>query len=250
MDSDEALATLLQMEEAPHYNAWLGRKFRPYLGHRVLEIGAGIGTITEQIAADRELLIAMEVEPRYVDRLARRFADRPNVRPYLSDVDRAAWDALSEERLDSVVLSNVLEHLQDDAGAVRNFRRVLPPEGRLVVFVPALPFLMGSLDRAVGHHRRYTPSSLRTVLENNGFRVERMEWMNLVGIPGWFLNGRVFKRRGLPPLQLKLYDRVAPLLAAAESRLSLPIGMSLLAVGRATGRHRPGVRNDVKRASP
>ena len=54
----------------------------------------------------------------------------------------------------------------------------------------------------------------------------------MVGIPGWFVNGRIFKRRAVPPLQLKLYDRVAPVLAELEDQVNLPIGMSLLAVAR------------------
>jgi hypothetical protein len=62
--------------------------------------------------------------------------------------------------------------------------------------------------------------------------VERLEWMNLLGMPGWFVNGRLFKKRSLPPLQLRLYDQVAPLLARAESHVRLPVGMSLFAVAR------------------
>ncbi len=103
----------------------------------------------------------------------------------------------------------------------------------MVILAPALPRLFGTLDEAVGHYRRYMPSSLRSVIEGNGFRVDRLEWMNLLGIPGWFLNGRVLRRRVIPAGQLRIYDRVAPLLARVESMFRLPVGMSLLAVARA-----------------
>ena len=73
------------------------------------------------------------------------------------------------------------------------------------------------------------------MLEGNGFEVETLEWMNLVGVPGWFMNSRVMRRRSVPKLQLKVYDRLAPLFAKAESRVKLPVGMSLFAVARATG---------------
>ena len=66
-----------------------------------------------------------------------------------------------------------------------------------------------------------------------GFTVEKLEWMNLVGIPGWFLNGRILKRRVIPAGQVRIYDRIAPLLARVESLFRLPVGLSLLAVGRA-----------------
>jgi SAM-dependent methyltransferase len=229
----QAMATLERMDGAHHYNAWIGRQFRPYLGRRVLEVGAGLGTITREIESGRELVVALEVEQAYVERLRHRFQDKPHIRPYLSGVELADWQRLKSEQLDTVVLSNVLEHVEDDAQAVRNFREVLDPGGRLVLWVPALPRLFGALDEAVGHYRRYTQASLRAVIESNGFALERSDWMNLVGIPGWFFNSVVLRRRVMPPLQLRAYDAVAPLIAEVESFLRLPIGLSLLAVARA-----------------
>ncbi|HLL52144.1 MAG TPA: bifunctional glycosyltransferase/class I SAM-dependent methyltransferase [Myxococcaceae bacterium] len=234
-NAHEGYNTLLRMEGAPNYNAWIGRRLREHLGRRVLEVGAGIGTITRQIESGRELLVALEVDPFYVERLKNLFRGKPHVRPYLSDVALADWESLRAERIDSIVLSNVLEHIPDDVGAVRRFGQVLQPGGKLVVLVPALPQLYGAIDQAVGHHRRYTPATLRRALEAGGFEVEQLSWMNLVGIPGWFLNARVFKRRAVPPLQLRLYDRLAPLLAEAESRVRMPVGMSLFAVARLGG---------------
>jgi SAM-dependent methyltransferase len=230
----EGYTTLERMDGATNYNAWLGQRFREHMGRRVLEIGAGIGTITEKLEPGLELLIALEVDRFYVDRLKNKFRGKPHVRPYLSDVALADWESLKAERLDTIVLSNVLEHIPDDAMAVRRFRQILSPGGRVLVLVPALPQLFGAIDEAVGHHRRYTQAGVREVLENNGFEVERLEWMNLVGIPGWFMNSRVMRRRSVPKFQLKVYDRIAPLLARAESQVKLPVGMSLFAVARAT----------------
>src|SRR5205823_594100 len=153
--------------------------------------------------------------------------------PYLSDVALADWEKLREERIDSIVLSNVLEHIEDDAGALRRFRQILAPGGRVIVLVPALPAIFGAIDEAVGHFRRYTKTGLSLLIESEGFEVEHLEYMNVAGIAGWFVNGRVLKRRTLPPLQLRLYDQVMPLVAEAEARIGkLPIGMSLFAVAR------------------
>jgi SAM-dependent methyltransferase len=198
-------------------------------------VGAGIGTMTGQLAPGRELLVALEMDPFYVERLRNRFRGNPHVRPVLSGVEQADWARLAGEGFDTVVLSNVLEHIEDDVGALRNLRSVLPPGGRLVLFVPALQAVFGGLDEAVGHHRRYEAPQLRAVMEAAGFDVEHLRWMNLLGIPGWFLNSRLLRRRAMPPLQLRLFDAVAPLLASAESRVELPIGLGLFAVGRARG---------------
>jgi SAM-dependent methyltransferase len=228
----EGYTTLARMDEAPNYNAWIGRRIRPYLGRRVLEVGAGIGTISREIESQCELLLALEVEEFYVEKLKALFQGRPNVQPILSGVERADWARLAKERIDSIVLSNVLEHIADDSQAVQNFFQVLQPGGNLVLLVPALPALFGSMDEAVGHHRRYTAETLRTVLEQAGFTIEKLEYMNLVGIPGWFVNSRIFRRRAVPPLQLRLYDFFAPALAEIESRVRVPFGMSLFAVAR------------------
>ena len=229
----EAYNTLALMDQAPRYNAWLGRRLRAHLGPRVLEIGAGIGTITRELLPDRELIIALEADAFYFERLTNLFRNDPRVQLVHAPVEATDWDGLAKERLDSVVLSNVLEHIEDDAQAIVRFRQVLTPGGTLVTLVPALPALYGSIDQAVGHFRRYTPDTLRHVIEAGGFRLESLEWMNLLGIPGWFLSGRVLKRRSVPPLQLRVYDRIAPLLAKAESAFRLPVGMSLLAVATA-----------------
>jgi SAM-dependent methyltransferase len=234
-NAHEGYSSLERMDGATRYNAWLGQRFRAHLGRRVLEIGAGIGTITRQLEPGLELLVALEVDRFYVERLKNMFRGKPHVRPYLSDVALADWEALKAERLDTIVLSNVLEHIPDDGAAVRRFRQLLPVGGKVVVLVPALPRLFGAIDEAVGHYRRYTPETLRKVLEENGFAVETLEWMNLLGIPGWFMNSRVLRRRAVPRLQLKLYDRLAPLLAEVEQRVRLPVGMSLFAVARVTG---------------
>jgi SAM-dependent methyltransferase len=232
-NAHEGYNTLERLESAPHYNAWLGSKLRPHLGQRVLEVGAGIGTLTKEIAGGRDKVIALEADPYYAQRLSNLFRGSAVVQPLHAPVEETDWEALSREDLDTVFLSNVLEHIEDDHAAVRHFRSVLRPGGRLVVLVPGLPKLFGTLDEAVGHHRRYTPQSLRAVIESNGFEVESLEWLNLLGILGWYLNGKILRRRVLPALQLRLYDRIAPLLAHAESMWKLPIGLSLITVARA-----------------
>ena len=229
----EGYNTLARMDAAPRYNAWLGRKFRQDLGRRVLEVGAGIGTITSELEEHVDLLIALEVDEFYVQRLQNLFRGKPHVRPLLSGVERADWLALHEEKLDTVLLSNVLEHVENDAEAIRNFRLALQPGGKLLTFVPALQPLYGSMDAAVGHFRRYSKARLKTLLQANGFAVERLEWVNLVGIPGWFLNSTVLGRRTMPAFQLRLFDVFAPAFAAIESRIELPVGLGLFAVARA-----------------
>ncbi|MGH7804571.1 MAG: hypothetical protein ACREQJ_09490, partial [Candidatus Binatia bacterium] len=109
--------------------------------------------------------------------------------------------------------------------------RLLEPGGRLVVLVPAIQALYGSLDRALEHHRRYSKDELVGKLRAAGFEVERSWFFNLLGVAGWWFNSRVLKRVTFPPVQLTLYDRLVPLFRL-ESRFKLPVGMSLIAIAR------------------
>jgi SAM-dependent methyltransferase len=130
-----------------------------------------------------------------------------------------------------VVCSNVLEHIEDDRAALEALRKLLVPGGRIVLVVPALHALYGSIDRAIGHYRRYTSQEIAAVLSAAGLEVEHVSYFNLLGVPGWFLNARILQRRTIPGLQARLNDRLVPLLRL-ERRFRPPLGMSLLAVGR------------------
>jgi SAM-dependent methyltransferase len=224
--------TLQAMEQAPHYAAWLANLMRPHLGQRVLEVGAGLGTITRHLV-DREWVVPLDREPRYVQQLENAFRGFENVRPLCADAGALDVEALRGQRFDTVILSNVLEHIEDDAAALRRFREILAPGGRLLLVVPALQALYGSMDQEVGHYRRYGRRDLARLLAAAGYRVDRLRPLNPIGIAGWLLNGKLLRRSGVPPLQLRLYDRIAPALAALERRWEPPLGLSLFCVASA-----------------
>jgi SAM-dependent methyltransferase len=220
-------ATLERLAAAPRFNRWMFERLAPWVGTQVLEIGSGIGNLSTFLA-DRPHVTLTDTEPYYLERLRERFRDSPNVavtRLYLPDVD----GALAAERFDTVVCLNVLEHVADDVGSLRAIRPLLQPRGRLILLVPALPALFGSLDEALGHQRRYTPRALRDRLAAAGFRARHVEYFNLAGIPGWWLTGRVLRRRMIPAGSLGLFERLVPLFRL-ERWLPWRIGQSLIAI--------------------
>ncbi len=205
-------------------------RIRPWIGARVLEIGSGIGTLSAFLV-DRARLVLTDTRAEYLERLRRRFAGRPNIsvaRLYLPHDD----GAVRGERFDSIICLNVLEHVDDDVGSLTAIRKLLEPSGRLVLLVPALPALYGTLDRALGHHRRYTRAELESKFERTGFRVAHVEYFNLAGVPGWFLAGRVLRRQMIPAGSLGLYDVLVPLFKL-ERFLPWRVGQSLIAIGEA-----------------
>jgi SAM-dependent methyltransferase len=226
--------TLELLAEAPRYNRWQFETVAPYLGKRILEVGAGIGNMSEQfLEGGPELLVATDTDPYYRSRLAERFAQRPDVVvESLSMPDPAAGERFAQYRLDTVIATNVVEHIEDDLGTVVTMRRVLAPGGRAIILVPALQAIYGELDRELGHFRRYNPARLRDLLQRAGLRVEAMRWFNRAGLFGWWFNGRIRRTRRIPLEQLRAFDRLVPLLRL-ERFLPVPFGQSLIAVGRA-----------------
>jgi hypothetical protein len=110
-------------------------------------------------------------------------------------------------------------------------REVLLPGGRVVLIVPALQALYGSIDRAIHHYRRYSRDELAAKLERAGLTVEHLSYFNMLGVPGWYLNARVLKRRSVPGFQARVNDWLVPWLRL-ERQFGPPVGMSLLAVAR------------------
>ena len=228
---DESFTTLRRVDALRRYSEFQWELMRPYVGHRVLEVGSGIGVMTQYLAT-RARVVATDIDTEYLDLLRRRYADEPNVEVRALDLTRLAEDGFAPASFDTVTCANVLEHIVDDEGALRGMRDVLAPGGRVVLIVPALRALYGTIDRAIGHHRRYSRGELAEKIRAAGLAVEHMSYFNVLGVAGWFLNARILRRRTVPGLQARMNDRLVPLLRF-EQRLRPPIGMSLLAVARA-----------------
>lgn len=221
--------SLDRIAEAVNYNDWIVKRMRAFVGDRVLDFGAGIGTITAALAEHAEV-VALEPDPLFAARLHERFADDGRVRVVASD---ASWlrTADPDEIFDTIVCFNVLEHIADDELVLRGFRERLRPGGHVMLLVPAHAALYGEIDRNVGHERRYSRSSLDAVLRRVGLESAEMRYVNPVGALGWLVSSRVMKHTQVPGAPLRVYDSLVPLLRHLD-RLQLPFGLSVWAVAR------------------
>lgn len=217
---------------ANNYYDAIVRHFDGMLGGRVVEVGAGIGTSAEHIlrrGRPREMVLLEPAENNFPI-VAERFRGEPSVRVLYGYLEQHA-DTLAA---DAVVAVNVLEHVLDDVRFLRAAHRVLSPGGRILLAVPALPSLFGSLDRAFAHHRRYTKPLLAARLAEAGFRGARLRWFNLPGVAVWFAAARLLRQRTIHPAAMQLYDRlIIPWVSALERRWEPPAGQSLIAVAEA-----------------
>jgi SAM-dependent methyltransferase len=236
----------MRMASARQYNRWIYEELAPFAGQRVLEVGCGIGNITRYFV-DRTLVVAIDRLPASVAYARSRFRGLPNVIVLPGDItDPAILPDLAAYAFDTVISINVLEHIEEDVAALRRMAAVLPSGGRLLLWVPAGRYLYGTLDEALGHVRRYEREELAEKVEAAGFRILKLHYVNLLGIPGWFLNSRVLGRWLLPRGQLRLYDIVAPPFIWLERRIrrvwDLPLGQSLVCVAeKKPDSHEPGL---------
>jgi glycosyltransferase involved in cell wall biosynthesis len=234
--------TLARLAKLEPYNRWLVARFEGAVGRRVLEIGAGFGNLTRHLVEKdphrpaRELIVASDVDPVAVEYLKGTFRDNPEVRvaSYRFPLAAGEREELRALSLDTIVCCNVLEHIEDDTGTLADMRAVLQPGGRLILLVPALRWLYGTLDEHLRHFRRYEKEELESKVTQAGFALEDCRFVNRAGILGWYVNGRILRRRVLPRSQLQAFRLFFPLLRREETNPPSS-GMSLLAIARNPG---------------
>jgi glycosyltransferase involved in cell wall biosynthesis len=220
---------LERLNQAPRFTRWMADALAPYVGHRVLEIGAGIGNMSVHLMP-RSVYWATDVNPQYLEYLEKLRSTRPYMQ--VSFTDGAKADSYpAEQRFDTVVCLNVVEHVQDDLGTLRNIWGVLDDGGRAIILVPYGPGLYGSLDEVLGHLRRYTEEQLVDVGQRAGFTVERVLRFNRPGVVAWWLNGRILRRKTFGIGQIRLLNVLTPIFQIVDSWLPLP-PLSLIAILR------------------
>lgn len=216
------------MAEAHNYCRWIMQYFAPYLGQRVVEIGAGTGTFSEFLLNSERTaeLVLFEAATNLFPILCQKFAKR-SVRLHCG----AFEPLLLGGPVDSIVLVNVLEHILDDAELLSQIYRSLRPGGCILLFVPALSWNYGSLDKEFGHWRRYSKRELAQKFEQAQLRVKLMRYVNVMGIASWFFAGKILRQSTLRPAQVRWYDRwIIPWSFKLEQVCEPPLGQSLLAV--------------------
>jgi len=226
------------MREMEAYSAYLYRLVEPVLGDRVWEVGMGHGQYTARMREAGKRVLATDVDPRCLDAARRAWAgddliviDRVDLREEASIRAHTAYAA------ESILCVNVLEHIEDDVGALRWLRESAAPRAALALIVPAMPELYGRMDAEAGHFRRYSRRSLTTLLDTAGWRPHAVRYVNFLGAVGWWYHNRVRRSAGLGDVRanraMRAVDRWLPRVAWwTDPVLGSLAGLSVLAVGR------------------
>ena len=220
---------------AINWKSYFRDQVAPYLGHDVLEVGAGLRRDHPRPlpAADAIAGSAWSPTPSLADRLiaAIRAGDLPDC---CRDPDRHARRLDDAEPFDTILYMDVLEHIEDDRAEVARAAGHLRPGGHLIVLSPAHQWLFTPFDAAIGHYRRYTKGTLRAAAPP-GLPMVRLAYLDSVGLFA-SLGNRLVLRSAMPnPDQIAVWDRfLVPLSYLADPLLGHSVGKSVLAVWRKT----------------
>jgi glycosyltransferase involved in cell wall biosynthesis len=225
---------LNNLEGTPQYLSWLAQAVRPYLGDRVLELGAGIGNLSGRLMSRRLLYVAAEKDPLHLHALRNRFLRTPNVKVRRIDPEEASDFDGRDGSFDTVLCLNVLEYVQYPRATVESIRAWLNPGGTLVVLAPQHPSLYGALDQSMGHRRRFDRESLQMLLASAGFQVEKSYSLNKIGTAPWWIYSKLLGSVHINKLTLKIFDKTVWLWRRIDWLLPWA-GLSLVLVARKSG---------------
>jgi 2-polyprenyl-3-methyl-5-hydroxy-6-metoxy-1,4-benzoquinol methylase len=224
----ELHSTLESLDDAVNYADWIVKLLQPFLNGRILEIGAGHGTMSERLSQHGNLT-ATEPYEKAATLLAERFSDEPKISVRQADAD----SAVEGQIFDSIVMINVLEHIESDNETVKKLASSLATNGHLAIYVPAFQLLYSNFDRNIGHFRRYRKKELRNMMTDAGLEIIKAHYVNLPGAFLWLLSARILRMTPTKKWSTQLYDKIAiPVVSRIESVIPIPFGQSVLCIGR------------------
>lgn len=228
----EGLHTLEAISEARKFNEWMYREVSSCLGGRILEVGSGIGNLSSCFIRDGHDLTMSEIRSAYCARLQEQWPDRSVLQMDLVDPRFNETFTGLAHTFDSAFALNVIEHIDNDALALKNLSGLVKPGGKVLVLVPAHQLLYNKIDTGLAHFRRYNRRSLSQLMEGAGLEVKRSWMFNALGIPAWIAGGLVFREKEIGHGQMKAYDKLVPL-ARLLDRITLNrIGLSVIALAK------------------
>jgi SAM-dependent methyltransferase len=228
--------TLEVISSASNFNRWMYETIKPHCKGKILEIGSGIGNISQFFVEEGAEITLSDFDTNYFPRLEEKFGSSPNMMG-IHKVDFSVGHP--EEtyphligQFDTVFALNVVEHIEDHYQALKNAHLFLRPGGNVVILVPAFQFLFNGFDRQLGHYRRYTQKSLKTLMESAGFKVIHSQYFNFIGTLGWYVSGNILRKQMIPGGQMKFYDTLVPLWKMVDFFTYRFSGLSVIQAGQ------------------
>lgn len=212
------------MREAINYNNYLiSLIFKECNNNtqKILDFGAGIGTFTLAVKKKFEAIQALELDRKLFLQLKSN-----GITTYQTS------QQIQNASFDLIYSFNVLEHIEDDAAIISELYRLLKPGGKLILYVPAFNILYSSMDKKVGHLRRYRRNQLISLCETQKFRIHKAQYIDSLGFLMTFLYRFLGNQHGQLNIKLiKIFDRyIFPLSLFCDRILYNSLGKNLLVI--------------------
>ncbi len=195
----------------------------------LLEFGPGLGDFLERFKNNGKLIDAVENEPQFFDAL----------KPLARTVAARLGDLPGQ--YDGIVSVNVLEHIENDRGTLRELYAKLKPGGVLNLYLPAAQILYGHLDALVHHFRRYDRAELISKVKEAGFEVEEVFNVDALGfVAFWIYKILKWGDGNITPRSMTFYDNVVfPFVHVVDPLVGRSFGRSIYLRARKKGIFNP-----------
>lgn len=228
--------TLDVIAKANKFNKWMYNTIKPFCKGKIVEVGSGIGNISNYFMQDKFQLMLTDIRHGYCCKLEAKYSLNPCfLGAMVMDLSDKNFDEKFADHLgkyDTVFALNVVEHIYDDTLALKNCYKLLRDEGQLVILVPSYQKLYNNFDKELGHYRRYTKASLSKIFLKNEFEIVHKQYFNFIGIFGWFITGYILKKETIPADQMKFYNTLVPIFKIFDKLIFNSIGLSTIIIGK------------------
>lgn len=215
-----------------NWKSYWAKRIRPFVTGDVIEVGAGIGSNTPFLdPGGSKRWVCLEPDPLLLSRLQEGLKQAAHLSRYetacctLQDFD-------PDQRFDTIIYIDVLEHIENDREELDIAARRLRPGGRIVVLSPAHQRLFTPFDAAIGHFRRYDRGMLRSI-SPAGLTLEHLSYLDSAGLAASAAN-LLFLRQSMPSeRQLRFWDNwIVPVSRVLDKLFLYSVGKSIIAVWR------------------
>lgn len=228
--------TLESLGKADHFNRWMYQTIKPWCKGPVMEIGSGAGNISQYFLEDKFDITLTDVRQNYCDKLKTKFAHNPSLRGVIkmnlvdAEFEKNHNDVLGT--FDTVFALNVVEHIENHEDALQNCRKLLKPGGHLIILVPSYPWMYNRFDFGLGHYRRYTKKILSALFVKTEFEIIHRQYFNFTGLLGWFVSGKILRKKIIPKGQVSLFNHLIPLVKLIDKITFKSSGLSTIVIGK------------------
>lgn len=236
LENDEVgMETLRVISAADKFNKWMYQTIRPYCQGNILEVGSGIGNISEMFLQEGATLTCSDIRQHYCDYLKKKLGAHQNLKDvFVLDLVHPEFEKEYSQYLgtfDAVFALNVIEHIKEHETAIANCGKLLKKGGKLAILVPAYQSLYNQFDKELYHFRRYTKKTLKAIFDPATFSIAHKQYFNLMGVPGWYVSGKMQKNKSIPGGQMKLYNTLVPVFKLIDKVTFNSMGLSVVVVG-------------------